>query len=118
MPVRQLVQSTQFDWEQQHLPWAQVTDNQSRLSRSDAGHEQRQVSFNTRLPVLADTPNALLLALPDDSRAWIDRSSADVYAPGQKPATPSEQELVDTGKQFLGLRYLWAGVSAFGFDCS
>lgn len=119
MPVRQLTQSTQFGWEQQHLRWAQVTDNKARLTRSGAGHgQQQQVSFNTRLPVLADTPHALLLALPDGSRGWLDSSSADVYAPGEKPATPSKQELVDTGKQFLGLRYLWAGVSAYGFDCS
>jgi len=118
LPVRQLVQSQQFRWQREHLRWAQVTDNKTWLTESPAGGRQQRVSFNTRLPVLATTPSELLLALPDNSRAWLDRSSAEVYAPWEKPDTPTGEDLVNTGRQFLGLRYLWAGVSGFGFDCS
>lgn len=27
-------------------------------------------------------------------------------------------DLINTGKMFLGLPYIWAGTSGFGFDCS
>ena len=119
MPVSQLVQNEQFDRRQQDLPWAQVTANKAWLTATPTGmHRQLEISFNTRLPVLTTTPQALRVALPDGSIAWLDRAAADVYAPGEKPDAPTGEDLVATAKQFLGLRYLWAGVSAFGFDCS
>ncbi len=32
--------------------------------------------------------------------------------------TPAADDLINTGKMFLGLPYIWAGTSGFGFDCS
>src|SRR5699024_11379728 len=57
-------------------------------------------------------------ARPDGPRARLDSDDADVHADGEGPGTPNGQDLVRTGEKFLGLRYLWAGVSAFGYDCS
>ncbi len=44
--------------------------------------------------------------------------------PGTLPATATRQlphtraDLVRTAKQFVGLHYLWGGLSAWGYDCS
>lgn len=119
VPVDQLVESEEFARQTEHLPWAQVTANRTWLTDEPTGEQRRQeISFNTRLPVLDTAPRVLRVALPDNSAAWLDRDDVDVYAPGDEPARPTGQDLVRTGEQFLGLRYLWAGVSAFGFDCS
>ncbi len=47
----------------------------------------------------------LLMSLAEPVKKWL-----------QEPATPAA--IVETGKQFLGLPYLWGGTSSKGFDCS
>jgi cell wall-associated NlpC family hydrolase len=75
------------------------------------------VPFETRLEVLAqgtgDDSGWLKIRLPDNRQAWI--QSADVNSHPQPLTIP---ESIDLAKRFLGLPYLWAGRSSFGFDCS
>lgn len=119
MPVDQLVENDRFDTLTETRPWAQVTDDKTWLTGAPTGARPlSEISFNTRLPVLAETPHAVRVALPDGSRAWLGQDAVEVYGQGERPAAPSGEDLVATAKQFLGLRYLWAGVSAYGFDCS
>ncbi|TWH20690.1 C40 family peptidase [Prauserella rugosa] len=119
VPVEQLVESDRFDTLTDTRPWAQVTDDRTWLTGSPTGARPlSEISFNTRLPVLAETPGAVRVALPDGSAAWLDQDAVDVYDQGGQPPAPIGADLVETGKQFLGLRYLWAGVSSYGFDCS
>lgn len=118
VPVDQLVESDRFERFTERRDRAVVTDRTTTLGdrpNDDAGTE---VSFNTELPVLAESRRGTKVALPDGSTGWLDDEAVDVYAPGEDPPEPEGSDLVETGRQFLGLRYLWAGVSAWGFDCS
>ncbi len=117
VPTDQLVESDRFERAVEHRDRAVVTDRKVRLQRP-GGRTGPEVSFNTELPVLAEGRDRAKVALPDGSRAWLDEDAIEVYAPGEGPATPTGEDLVETGRKFLGLRYLWAGVSAWGFDCS
>lgn len=80
----------------------------------DADGPSVELSFGTMLPVRDRAPGWVRVAVPAGGLRWLperDASAAEVDA-------PSGADLLASAAGFLGLPYLWAGVSAYGFDCS
>jgi gamma-D-glutamyl-L-lysine dipeptidyl-peptidase len=77
-----------------------------------------KVSFGTRLPVLAMSSSDVQVATPAGQTGDLPPADVRVYASSSAIPVPTGQELVATARLFLGVRYLWGGTSAFGFDCS
>ncbi len=119
LPTKQLVENDRFGQLQDEQPRAVVTEPKSELEgvefTKDAGAE---LTFNVELPVIAQDVEDVRVALPGGGAAWVDAEHIDVYDIDQDPAKPKGEDLVRTAEQFEGLRYLWAGVSPYGFDCS
>ena len=69
-----------------------------------------EVSFATELPLVRK------LAAVDEVRTpfGVARISRSAVA----PLPHTRADLVQTAKRFLGLHYLWGGLSAWGYDCS
>ncbi|WP_396265823.1 C40 family peptidase [Halobacillus shinanisalinarum] len=119
MPKIQLADESNFAKLKENKSFAQVTDTTAWLyDDKQQKVEFKELSFNTKLPVVAQAGDMTLVATPSDDMKWISSEAVTVYDSQQEIPAPTGQDLVETGKQFLGLPYLWAGVSGFGFDCS
>ncbi|MDZ5472906.1 C40 family peptidase [Bacillus sp. 31A1R] len=77
-----------------------------------------EVSFNTRLPVIKEEKAWVQVMIPSNKRKWMKKKDLHLYSSLANIPKPKGNDLVQTGKTFLGLPYLWAGISAYGFDCS
>jgi cell wall-associated NlpC family hydrolase len=71
-----------------------------------------RLSYGTRLPVTGRDARGNWLVRTPDGSGWIAHGSLRSAPAATGPA------IVSAAKRFLGLRYLWGGVSAWGFDCS
>jgi len=69
-----------------------------------------ELSFGTRLPVLKRGAKAFTVQTP--------AGIAELPTTAAKPLPRTRADLVRSAKQFLGLHYLWGGLSAWGYDCS
>ena len=85
-------------------PSVTVTVRSARLLDGD------EVSFATQLPMTARRGKLVAVATPRGG-TWV--RAADV-----RPLPRTRGDLVRSAKQFLGLHYLWGGLSAWGYDCS
>ena len=55
---------------------------------------------------------------PDKRVAYIKNDETELYEKWLKKATPTQENIVETAKTFMGIPYLWGGTSAKGMDCS
>jgi cell wall-associated NlpC family hydrolase len=76
-----------------------------------AGGRTLALSYGTTLGVTGRRGTAVLVRTPDGAGSV---PAADVGA----PLHASAASIVAQAKRFVGLRYLWGGLSAWGFDCS
>ena len=64
-----------------------------------------QLSYGTRLPRIAGNR----VKTPDGE---------GTITGAALPLAPSNASIIAQGKRFLGVHYLWGGLSSYGFDCS
>lgn len=96
--------------------YATVITPTSWLSRGVAA--VLEVGLGTRLPVLGRTATTARLGLPGGDQMDVPLMDVALTAANGVALPRSGTSVLETARLFLGLRYLWAGTSAFGYDCS
>ena len=77
-----------------------------------------ETSYGTRLAAVNWTPTFVEVVLLDGRHRYLRRAAVALHRPGTAWPELTGSRLVTEARRFLGLQYLWAGTSGFGFDCS
>jgi len=115
LPAAQVSDNPLFLGDRAERPAAVVTANKARLFRDRSGRDAIcELSWQTRLPLLGEEGGMLAVRRPDGGLGYLAMDEAGTDA----AAAIEGEELVAAARRFMGLRYVWGGTSAWGFDCS
>jgi cell wall-associated NlpC family hydrolase len=109
LPVRQLSFAPMPETEQS----AVVVARTAQVQRPDA--RALTVSYATRLPLVRAAGATVVVLTPDGGQATLPTRDVQIEA---APGHPSGVQIVAEARRFLGVHYLWGGLSAWGYDCS
>ncbi|PAF40454.1 hypothetical protein CHH69_02825 [Terribacillus saccharophilus] len=90
----------------------EVRAKQATLLVEDTG-EVVQLSFLTKLPFVEDSRTAFTVLTPH-GRGRISKSEGSLWT----ERVEDGEALITYAEQFIGLDYLWGGMSSWGYDCS
>lgn len=112
VPKTQLVQAPD-GWSLADVPVAVVTSKKGRLIKEN-DQSRLELSYLTALPFLNEQDGKVFVKTLDGTGVL---DSEDVVV-SDSPVKGNGQAIVTAGEQFLGLPYLWGGMSSYGYDCS
>lgn len=118
IPSRQLAPWTATFDVQTGQKLVMVTAAFTRLHTTDK-EPGIELAFLTRLPLVEETGDWVTVATPDGEGLLRKEDVRIVNANEPIELTGDRGEaIVESGKRFLDLHYLWGGMSSYGYDCS
>ncbi|PLR95206.1 C40 family peptidase [Bacillus sp. T33-2] len=113
LPKIQLLQ--QSEWYVKEGPVAVVTSTKAELYHED-DKLMLELSFLTALPVIEELDDQVRVKIPSGT-GRLKMKDITVY-PSPNIRKGDGADIVSAGEKFIGLPYLWGGMSSFGYDCS
>lgn len=98
-----------------------IYSNEYGFSYSEANENSERVSdlvIGNILEILNEVGEFTKVKYPDGREAFVLSSETKDYKDWLKNALPTDKNIIETAKLFMGNPYLWGGTSAKGLDCS
>ena len=95
-----------------------VTSKVAPLYHVENKKKFMDISYSTILPVIKEDGEWFHIQTPGNGVKLLKKVDAKTHKNYSSIPKPSQSDIVNEAKRFLNLPYLWAGTSAFGFDCS
>lgn len=114
MPKVQLTQNE--DWKLDSEKAAVIWNKKATLYSIDKEPEL-VLSYQTVLPVLKEEADWIQVQTPE-GEGFLKSADVKVFESIESIRKGSGKDIIAAGEQFLGLPYLWGGMSSFGYDCS
>jgi len=95
------------------VPWTMIYSRRS--SRSDPVSD---AVIGTRLCRIEESALWIRVRLPDDRQGWLARHETTRGLHLIHPEGGRRQDIIRLAGRFLGIPYLWGGLTPKGFDCS
>ncbi|MCP3741972.1 NlpC/P60 family protein [Rossellomorea sp. BNER] len=108
--------SLQSDWTLRQGLVAVVT-NKKAVLQNQGNESLMELSYQTILPVTGEQDNSIEVKTPIGP-CFLKKDDVLVFSSIESIPNGNGEMIVSEGKQFLGLPYLWGGMSSYGFDCS
>lgn len=113
VPKAQLIKR-ENNWSIQDGPVVIITKPKAVLQKESA----LELSFETVLPLVREEDHQVVVQTPDGGQGVLDWEGIIVCESYESRYKGTGQDIVAAGEQFLGLPYLWGGMSSYGYDCS
>ncbi|UTR13977.1 NlpC/P60 family protein [Salipaludibacillus sp. LMS25] len=117
LPAIQVIAESQLKADHTDRKMAVIKQPTAFIYTND-GHKMLEVSYQTTFPLINAFDKDELRVLTPHGLRLINKHDATIYPNFAHIPRPKGMDLVKSGEMFLGLPYLWGGISGFGFDCS
>ncbi|MCM3741981.1 C40 family peptidase [Oceanobacillus luteolus] len=114
VPLSQLKQVSRKTWFQPEMAAVKL---ESVWLENEAGEKLIHLSYMTCLPVQNVGADRVEVATPQ-GKGYLPKEAVELFLTEDGGERKPGQSIIDSAAKFIGLEYLWGGMSAFGYDCS